>query len=119
MSSYEGMDGARLFRRQRLVAGASARIEELAEIFKVLADPTRLRILTELAGEPGLCVHEICRRVEASQTAVSHQLRILRGARLVRGRRSGKEIIYALDDEHVLGLLSEGAKHDAHRSKGR
>lgn len=96
---------------------ASPHVDELAEIFKVLGDPTRLRILTALIGAAGLCVHDICTRVEVSQPAVSHQLRILRGARLVRGRRSGREIIYTLDDEHVLALMSTGLTHAGHGSR--
>src|SRR5437867_777278 len=95
---------------KRLV-GATEQVEELAEIFKTLADPTRLRLLAALAHEGEMCVHELCARVAMSQPAVSHQLRVLRTARLVRGRRAGREIFYAIDDDHVLTLVQEGLMH--------
>jgi len=89
------------------------RLADLAEIFKLLGDPTRLRILSALvAGER--CVHELCARLGMSQPAVSHQLRVLRTARLVRARRAGREIFYTLDDAHVTVLLEEGLKHAGH-----
>src|SRR5688572_15194160 len=94
--------------RRRLVAAASDHVEHLSEIFGMLADPTRLRILTALVEHDELCVHELCARLGMSQPAVSHQLRFLRTARLVRGRRAGREIFYALDDDHVMTLLSAG-----------
>jgi DNA-binding transcriptional ArsR family regulator len=100
--------------RKRLVARASEDVDGLAEIFKLLSDPTRLRILCTLVDGGELCVHEICARVSLSQPAVSHQLRTLRGARLVRSRRAGREVFYALDDDHVLTLLSEGLRHAGH-----
>ncbi|MSP17347.1 MAG: ArsR family transcriptional regulator, partial [Myxococcales bacterium] len=86
-----------------------------AEIFKSLSDPTRLRILATLAEGDGACVHEICARVRLSQSAVSHQLGTLRAARLVRHRRAGREVIYSLDDEHVLSLITRAAEHAGHR----
>jgi DNA-binding transcriptional ArsR family regulator len=104
--------------RRRLVAQAAPQIDDLAEIFKILGDPTRLRVLTALADGGELCVHEICDRVQTSQPAVSHQLRTLRGARLVRSRRAGREVFYALDDDHVLSLLLEGLNHVSHGSSG-
>jgi ArsR family transcriptional regulator, lead/cadmium/zinc/bismuth-responsive transcriptional repressor len=102
--------------RRRLAAAASAQVEDLAEIFKLLADPTRLRVLTALVeAESGeMCVHELCARLKMTQPAVSHQLRILRTARLVRGRRDGRETHYFLDDEHVLTLISKGLEHVRH-----
>ena len=101
----------------RLLAGSGERAEELAEIFKTLGDPTRLRILAALLGGER-CVHELCARVGMSQTAVSHQLRILRSARLVKPRRAGREIFYSLDDAHVMVLVEEGLKHAGH-GRGR
>jgi DNA-binding transcriptional ArsR family regulator len=98
----------------RVGAAASAKVEELAEIFKVLADPTRLRILSALAEHGSLCVHELTTWLGMQQSAVSHQLRLLRAARLVRGRRDGREIHYTLDDDHVLALLSQGLRHVGH-----
>jgi ArsR family transcriptional regulator len=91
------------------------RVHDLADIFKLLGDPTRLRLLAALtAGER--CVHELCARLRMSQPAVSHQLRILRAARLVKPRRAGREIFYQLDDAHVLVLIEEGLKHAGHGS---
>src|SRR5262249_51339834 len=89
------------------------RVNDLAEIFKMLGDPTRLRILSALVGGER-CVHELCARLQMSQPAISHQLRILRAARLVRPRRAGREIFYTLDDAHVTVLLEEGLKHAGH-----
>lgn len=97
-----------------LAAAASAQVEELAATFKLLADPTRLRILAALAEHGSLCVHELTTELGVRQPAISQQLRMLRAARLVRGRRDGREIHYALDDAHVLALLSEGLKHVGH-----
>jgi len=89
------------------------RVADLAQIFKLLGDPTRLRILAALvSGER--CVHELCARLHMSQPAVSHQLRILRTARLVKPRRAGREIFYTVDDAHVTVLLEEGLKHAGH-----
>ena len=85
----------------------------LASVFKALADPTRLRIISELsAGER--CVHEIAEGLGLNQPAVSHQLRLLRDRGLVRYRREGRHIIYALDDEHVHELFSMAREHLEH-----
>src|SRR5438552_279004 len=86
------------------------RARELADIFKTLGDPTRLKILAALCrGER--CVHDLCACLKMSQPAISQQLRILRGAHLVKPRRAGREIFYSLDDAHVLVLMEEGMKH--------
>ena len=103
----------------RVGVAASAKVEELAEIFKVLGDPTRLRILAALAEHGSLCVHELTTWLGMQQSAISHQLRLLRSARLVRGRREGREIHYSLDDAHVMALLSQGLKHVGHGEGGR
>ena len=85
-------------------------VEGLTEIFRVLGDGTRVRILDALsAGE--LCVGDIADRLGMSESAVSHQLRLLRSARIVRPRREGRMIYYALDDKHVLTLFRQGLKH--------
>jgi DNA-binding transcriptional ArsR family regulator len=82
----------------------------MADLFRTLADPTRVRILALLAqGEA--CVHVICRRLGMRQSTISHQLRLLRVARLVRPRREGREIFYAIDDDHVERLMREGRRH--------
>ena len=89
-------------------------VSAVAEIFKLLSDPTRLRILTTLAdGEA--CVHQICAHLEMSQTAVSHQLRLLRVQRLVQTRRVGREIFYSLDDDHVMSLIAAAHAHASER----
>ncbi|WP_301859292.1 helix-turn-helix transcriptional regulator [uncultured Megasphaera sp.] len=87
-------------------------IQPLADIFKVLGDPTRLRILqTLMEGER--CVRDISDQIQMGQSAVSHQLRILRDARLVQFRRDGKVVYYSLADNHVFTLLSVGLEHVA------
>ena len=86
---------------------------QAAEILRVLADPTRLRILSVLAGGE-LCVHQLARAVDMSQPAVSHHLRILRHMRLVSHQRRGRHIFYRLDDEHVETLLAQVFRHAAH-----
>src|SRR5215467_3319985 len=82
----------------------------LAETFKVLGDTTRVRILDALSRAE-LCVHELAARVGISESAVSHQLRLLRGMRLVRPRRDGRLVYYALDDQHIVGLFAQGLEH--------
>ncbi|MGN0948141.1 MAG: ArsR/SmtB family transcription factor [Megasphaera sp.] len=87
-------------------------IQPLADVFKVLGDPTRLRILRLLMkGE--VCVRDIAENLGMGQSAVSHQLRILRDARLVQFRRDGKTVYYSLADAHVFTLLDVGLEHVA------
>jgi ArsR family transcriptional regulator len=92
----------------------------LAETFKVLGDVTRVRLLDALArvrgaGAPGLnnaiCVQDLAARLGMTQSAVSHQLRLLRSMRLVRTRRAGRQIFYALDDHHIVKLFEQGLEH--------
>jgi DNA-binding transcriptional ArsR family regulator len=93
-----------------------ARTESLAEIFRALADPTRVGILTALsAGE--LCVCDLADLFGVTPGAISHQLRLLKGARLVRPRREGKIVFYRLDDDHVARLFAEAAGHAAETSR--
>ena len=87
-----------------------ARLLGLAELFKVLGDPSRLRILNAL-GAAELCVCDLSTALDMSQSAVSHQLAILRGARLVRARRDGKSMFYSLDDQHVGQIVDIAAVH--------
>lgn len=101
-------DGASQSRRARLMpAGA---VEALADTFRILGDATRVRILDVLAGGE-LCVCDIADLVGASESAVSHQLRLLRGMRLVRPRRAGRQVYYALDDQHIISLFQQGVRH--------
>ena len=83
---------------------------ELADLFKVFSDTTRIKILYALMDEE-MCVACIAKAVGASQSAVSHQLRILKQARLVKFRRDGKQVIYALADSHVHTMLAQGMSH--------
>ena len=89
----------------------------LAETFKVLGDTTRVRILDALSRSE-LCVNDLARRVGISESAVSHQLRLLRGMRLVRSRRDGRLVYYALDDQHIVGLFVQGLEHVEERASG-
>lgn len=85
----------------------------LAETFKALSDPTRVRIVSLLA-EAELCVCDLAASLGMSQSAVSHQLRTLRDLRLVHWRREGRKVFYALDDDHVADLYRRGLEHVAH-----
>ena len=85
----------------------------LAELFKTLGDPNRLRIISVLMRHE-LCVHDIIELVGLSQSAVSHQLRVLRQMRLVRTRKEGRHVYYALDDEHVYELFRLSLEHIRH-----
>ncbi len=89
---------------------ASEVVSELAETFKTLGDPTRLRIVAALAKRE-LCVCDLAAVLGASQSAVSHSLRSLRQLRLVKFRKEGKIAYYALDDSHIATLLREGVRH--------
>lgn len=95
-------------RRSTLMADAT--VSALADTFRVLGDPTRVKILDALsAGE--LCVCDIAELVGISESAVSHQLRLLRGMRLVRPRRAGRLVYYSLDDQHIIELLRQALTH--------
>ena len=83
---------------------------ELADLFRVFGDSTRIKILYAL-HDSELCVQDIANAVQLSQSAVSHQLRVLKDSKLVRFRRDGKTIYYALDDDHVRSILSMGMDH--------
>lgn len=82
----------------------------LASIFKVLGDPTRLRIVTALEGEE-MCVCDIAAYLKLTESAVSHQLRRLRELNLIKNRREGQILFYSLDDSHVKDLLKTGLDH--------
>jgi ArsR family transcriptional regulator len=82
----------------------------LAETFRVLGDPTRVRILQALSLEE-LCVCDIASLLGTTKSAVSHQLRLLRSLRVVKYRKAGRIVYYSLDDSHVENLLREGLSH--------
>ena len=85
-------------------------IYSLAELFKALGDPTRAKILSCLQVKD-LCVGEIAEILEMSVSAVSHQLRVLRNIKLVKGVKDGKEVKYSLDDDHVTLIMQCGLSH--------
>jgi len=87
-----------------------AEINTLSDIFKVLGDTTRVKILLALADEE-LCVCDIANVIGLSLSAISHQLRLLRNLRLVKYRNEGKMVFYPLDDEHITRLIKEGIEH--------
>jgi DNA-binding transcriptional ArsR family regulator len=85
-------------------------VKALAETFSALSDPTRIRILSALGGQE-LCVIDLARFLGLTGSAVSHQLRLLRGQRLVKYRKEGKIAYYSLDDDHIRNLMEECVKH--------
>lgn len=82
----------------------------LADFFKVFADPSRLRILHRLIGVE-CSVGELAESLDMTQSAMSHQLRVLKESRLVKARRDGKSIIYSLTDDHVVNVIEQGLEH--------
>lgn len=91
----------------------SQKANHLAEIFKALSDPTRLRIISLLLDNE-LCVHILESVLGMSQSSISHQLRVMRQLRLVRYRKEGRHVYYALDDNHVRILFAQGLLHVEH-----
>ena len=85
----------------------------LAEVFKVLGDPTRIKLLALLTTDE-MRVSDIAEALSMGQSAISHQLRVLRNARLVKFRKDGKEAWYSLDDDHVVKLMRQGLDHVSH-----
>lgn len=85
-------------------------MEKLAEMFKLFADNTRLKIICALLKEE-LCVCELCEMLDLNQSTVSHQLKLLRASNLVKYRREGKHIFYSLQDEHVENIISQAIDH--------
>lgn len=99
--------------RVRTIRGVltpSDSVQALADTFSALGDPTRVRILDALShGE--LCVCDLAAVLKLSQSAVSHQLRLLRGLRLVRPRRDGRVVVYSLDDQHIMAIFRQTLQH--------
>ena len=105
-------------RKERLMTNSDYKLKgvseeellELADLFKMFADSTRIKILYDLFdGEKN--VTEICEDIEMNQSAVSHQLKALKTAKLIKSRRSGKAIYYSLDDDHVKTIIAMGKEH--------
>ena len=84
--------------------------ERLADTFKVLSDPTRIKIINALANKE-LCVCDISELLDMSQSAISHQLRKLRDLKLVKHRKEGRTVYYSLNDYHIFQLFSQGLAH--------
>ncbi|SHJ06670.1 transcriptional regulator, ArsR family [Geosporobacter subterraneus DSM 17957] len=87
---------------------------DLAELFKVFGDTTRIKILCALF-ESEMCVCDIAALLGMNQSAISHQLRVLKQARLVKYRRDGKIVYYSLDDEHIKQIFDQGFNHILHK----
>lgn len=95
-------------------AGKLERVDDLAELFKALADQTRLRIIHSLLNRE-LCVCDLSDVLGMQQSAVSHQLRVLRNLRIVKRRKEGKMMYYSIDDQHVEGLFLQALHHISHK----
>ena len=89
---------------------AEDELYDLAELFKVFGDSTRIRILFALF-ENEICVCDLAELLNMTQSAISHQLRILKNARLVKSRREGKQVFYFLADDHVRTIINQGLDH--------
>lgn len=86
---------------------------DLAELFKALSDPTRVKLIYTLINNE-LCVHDLCVVLGMTQSAVSHQLRYLRNVRMVKRRKEGKTVYYSIDDDHVKEVFLQTLKHLEH-----
>lgn len=102
--------------RARLLAVEDS--DALADVFKLLGEPNRIRILYALLEAGELCVCDLAAAIGASETAVSHAMRLLRAAGIVRNRRDGRLIFYRLADGHVRALLELSREHHAHGTEG-
>lgn len=85
-------------------------VNDLSELFKAIGDPTRIRILNILMNTEA-CVCDIAALLNMTQSAISHQLRVLKSAKLVKARKEGKVVFYSLDDEHVRDIFDRGLNH--------
>jgi len=90
------------------------KLYDLADLFKVFGDTTRIKIIYALFEEE-MCVCDIAATLEMTQSAISHQLRVLKAAGLVKYRREGKIVYYSLDDEHVKNIFDQGFNHISHK----
>jgi ArsR family transcriptional regulator, lead/cadmium/zinc/bismuth-responsive transcriptional repressor len=102
--------------KMRLLGESS--VEALAETFRILGDTTRVRILDALSRAE-LCVQDLAELLGLTQSAVSHQLALLRSMHLVRTRRDGRQIFYALDDDHIVKLFEQGMEHVEEKAADR
>ena len=95
----------------------TATLYELADFFKIIGDGTRIQLLCALELAE-LCVSDLAEILHMTNSAVSHQLKVLRMAKLVRFRKEGKNIFYSLDDHHVKGILADALEHREHHALG-
>ena len=91
----------------------ATRVDAIASAFKALSEPIRVRLIAAILIEER-CVHELCVELGLEQSAVSHQLRILRDQKLVRRRKEGRHVYYALDDAHIRELFEVALNHVTH-----
>jgi ArsR family transcriptional regulator len=98
----------------RRVMPEEERLYDLAELFRVLGDTTRVKVLYALFHET-MCVCDIAALLNMNQSAISHQLRVLKQARLVKFKKEGKVVYYSLDDEHVKNIFHQGFEHINHK----
>ena len=116
MAEETNLNGAYLHVHDQVVAQVretlppEQTLSDLAELFKIFGDSTRIKILYVLF-ESEMCVCDIAQLLNMTSTAVSHQLRILKGNKLVKSRREGKNIFYSLADSHVTSILDQGMEH--------
>ena len=93
------------------------KLMDLADLFKLFGDSTRLRILFELFGEDEVPAGELSDKLKMTQSAVSHQLKTLKSGKLVKARRNGRQILYSLADEHVRTIIAMGIDHVEEEAK--
>lgn len=99
-----------LINKVKLTNIGSEETQDLAEIFKLFADETRLRIICAILNTE-LCVCDLCELLNLNQSAVSHQLQLLRKSKLVKYRKEGKQVYYKLQDEHIEGIIKMALAH--------
>lgn len=112
VEQYSGQDSERLEEARESLLGEEMSMD-LAQVFKVLADPTRVRLISLLA-EKELFVGELAKLLDMTLSAVSHHLRLLRQLRLVKARRQGRHVYYSLSDDHVKDVYELGLEHVKH-----
>ncbi len=110
MTKSEQHNHQQAIRSARKAVGDHEQVISLSETFKVLSDPTRLKVVLAL-GKEELCVFDIAELLGVSESAVSHQLRLLKTLRLVKYRKNGKMVFYSLDDEHIEDLIRIATRH--------
>jgi len=108
--AYTYLQGRLPMKNTTYTMPAESDLYDLSELFKVFGDNTRIKLLFVLhAGE--LCVSDISEKLDMTQSAVSHQLKILKQAKLIKSRRDGKQIFYSLSDDHVHSIITLGLEH--------